>query len=150
MKEADIKILAERYGIASIYLFGSQSDDGLRYLKGKERSPGMFSDLDIAVAFRNPSGETFQLYGELYRELSELFPPYAVDLVFMHEVDTLFQYEIIKGHRIYEKDEILADECEESILKRAEDLSFKKKLFDREVMEAMEIGYFEFEYSPNP
>jgi hypothetical protein len=28
--------------------------------------------------------------------------------------------------------------------------SFKKKIFDKDIMEAIENGYFEFEYSPNP
>lgn len=35
-------------------------------------------------------------------------------------------------------------------MKRAEDLLFKKRVFDKEVMEAIEDGYFEFEYSPHP
>jgi len=68
----------------------------------------------------------------------------------MHEVNPLLQYEIIKGRRIYERDEFSADEFEERIMKMAEDLSFKKKIFDKDIMEAIENGYFEFEYSPNP
>ncbi len=67
----------------------------------------------------------------------------------MHEVSTLFQYEIINGVRIYEKDELLADEFEEGVMKSAEDLLYKKRIFNSEIMEAIEDGYFEFEYSPN-
>ena len=67
----------------------------------------------------------------------------------MHEMDTLFQYEIIKGIRIYEKDELYADDFEEGIMKRAEDLIFKRRILNNEIMEAIEDGYFEFEYSPN-
>lgn len=67
----------------------------------------------------------------------------------MQEVHTLFQYEIIKGVRVYERDKFVADEIEEEIMKRAEDLFFKKRIFDQEVMEAIECGYFEFEYIPN-
>ena len=66
----------------------------------------------------------------------------------MHEVNPLLQYEIIKGVRIFAKDEFSADEFEERIMKMAEDLSFKKKIFDNDVMEAIKNGYFEFEYSP--
>lgn len=66
----------------------------------------------------------------------------------MHEVNTLFQYEIIKGVRVYEKDEFLTDEFEEGIMKQAEDLLFKKRIFDSEILEAIEDGYSEFEYSP--
>jgi hypothetical protein len=59
----------------------------------------------------------------------------------------LFQYEIIKGERIYEKDSHSTDEFEEEIVKRAGDLMFKKKILDREIMETVEDGYIEFEYS---
>ena len=34
-------------------------------------------------------------------------------------------------------------------MRLAEDLQFKKKIFDEEVMEAIENGYFELEYRPN-
>ncbi len=47
------------------------------------------------------------------------------------------------------KDEFYADEFAERIMKKAEDLLFKKRIFNDEIMEAMENGYFEFEYSPN-
>jgi hypothetical protein len=68
----------------------------------------------------------------------------------MQEVNTLFQHEIIRGIRIYTRDESDADEFEEGIMKRSEDLLFKKRILDRDIMEAVENGYIEFEYSPNP
>jgi predicted nucleotidyltransferase len=141
--------IAEKYKCDLIYLFGSQAEKGKRYLSGKETAPDPFSDLDIAVSFEIPP-ETIDVYGCLYTKFSELFEPFEIDLVFIHEVDTLFQYEIIKAVRIYEKSETQADEFEEDVLKRTADLSFKKKEFDREVMEAIEDGYFQIEYSPNP
>jgi predicted nucleotidyltransferase len=150
MKESDILSVAKRYGIVLIYLFGSQADNGKRYLEGKDVMPDAFSDLDVAIAFENPPAEAIEIYGILFKEISEIFDPFHIDLVFMHEVNTLFQYEIIKSVRIYAKDELYADELEESIMKRAEDLLFKKRILDNEIMEAIENGYFEFEYSPNP
>ncbi len=142
--------LAERFGCVLIYLFGSQAESGRGFLEGKNLSPDALSDLDIAVALENPPASVLEIYGELYKELSKTFEPFNIDLLFIHEVDPLFQYEIIKGVRIYEKDEDLADEFEEVVIKRAEDLLFKKRIFDRDVMEAIEDGYIEFEYSPNP
>lgn len=150
MKESDIPSVAKRYGIVLIYLFGSQADNGKRYLEGEDVMPDAFSDLDVACAFENPPAETIGTYGILYKEISQIFEPFNIDLVFMHEVNTLLQHEIIKGVRIYTKDEFYADEFEESIMKRAEDLLFKKRILDNEIMEAIENGYFEFEYSPNP
>lgn len=150
MIKENIKALAKKYGITLIYIFGSQSDKGRRYLEGEDVSQDALSDLDIAVAFENPPAEAVGVYGDIYKEFSKIFEPFRIDLVFMHEVDTLFRYEIIKGVRIYEADSSLADAFEEDIMKRAEDLLFKKKYFDNDVMEAIENGYIEFEYSPGP
>lgn len=145
-----INDIADKYGILSIYLFGSQADNGRRYMEGNNVIPDPLSDLDVAVAFVNPSADIMKNYGPLYREFSNIFVLFNIDLVFMHEVNSLFQYEIIKGIRIYEKDETLVDEYEERIMKRAGDLQYTKRILDKEIMEAIEDGYFEFEYSPHP
>ncbi len=149
MTDNKVKALSEKYGIVLIYLFGSQADKGLKYLKGEGVTPDAVSDLDVAIAFENPQGETIKTYGILYKETSDIFDPFNIDLIFMHEVDTLFQYEVIRGIRIYEKDELYTDDFEEGIMKRAEDLVFKRRILNNEIMEAIEDGYFEFEYSPN-
>jgi len=150
MKEDEINAFAQRHNILIIYLFGSQAEKGERYLTGETVLPDDFSDLDVAILFKMPPAESMKTYGLLYREISEIFDPFTLDLVFMHEVNTLFQYEIIKGPRIYAEDELYADEFEERIMKIGGDLFFKKRIFDIEIMEAMENGYFEFEYSPHP
>lgn len=150
MKEETIKTIADKFGITLIYLFGSQAGNGKRYFEGTAVSSDPFSDLDVAVVFEKPPAETMKIYGSLYKEISELFAPFNIDLLFMLEVNCLFQHEIIKGVRIYERDESIADEFEERIMKRAEDLIFKKRIFDQEIMEAMEHGYFELKYNPNP
>ncbi|MBE0461829.1 MAG: nucleotidyltransferase domain-containing protein [Candidatus Aminicenantes bacterium] len=149
MKPQEIKNIAEKYGIALIYLFGSQAENGARYFKGDNINPEDLSDLDLAVSFKDVPSHPMKIYGALYKELSEVFEPFYIDLVFMHEVEILFQYEIIKGIRIFEKDESLADEFEEMIMKRAEDLAFKKTMLNREILEAIEDGYIEFEYRPD-
>lgn len=144
----DIINIAQEFDCIIIYFLGSQADKGRRYLEGEAVMPDAFSDLDVAVAFSKPPTEPIEIYGDMYKKLSKILDPFNIDLVFMHEVSTLFKYEIIKGVRIYEKDEFLADEFEEGIMKQAEDLAFKKRIFDREILEAIEDGYIEFEYSP--
>jgi predicted nucleotidyltransferase len=146
----DIRSIAEQFDCILVYLFGSQAERGRRYLEGEEGKPEAFSDLDVAVAFRNPPAETIRIYVEIYKEISEVLEPFNIDLIFVHEVNPLFQHEIIKGIRVYEKEEHLTDEFEEGVMKRAEDLVFKKRVLDREIMEAIENGYIEFEYSPHP
>jgi predicted nucleotidyltransferase len=146
MKAKELRDIAEKYGIAFIYLFGSQSENGARYLQGDGIAVEELSDLDAAVCFINIPSDPMKIYGALYKELSEVFEPFNMDLVFMHEVDALFQYEIIKGVRIFAIDSSLADELEEMIMKKAEDLAFKKRIMSREILEAIEDGYIEFEY----
>lgn len=146
----NVRDIAERYGCNIIYLFGSQMDNGDRYLRGESVAIEQCSDLDIAVCFEIPPLDIYKIYGSLYKVFSEMFEPFKVDILFMHEVDTLFQYGVIKGIRIYEKDADAADQFEEGVIKRAGDLLYKKRIFDKEIMEAVEDGYFEFEYSPNP
>ena len=148
MKAKEIKKIAKKYGISLIYLFGSQAEQGAKYLKGDNVNADDLSDLDLAVSFKNIPSNPMKTYGALYKEFSELFEPFNIDLVFMHEVEILLQYEIIKGVRIFEKDESLADEVEEMIMKRAEDLVYKKRILNREILEAIENGYIEFEYRP--
>jgi predicted nucleotidyltransferase len=150
MYDDRIKATAKQYGITLLYLFGSEAEKGRNYLEGGEVTPHPFSDLDVAVAFEKPPSEPMETYGHLYRELSEIFLPFNLDLVFIQEVNALFQHEIIRGVRIYARDEVEADEFEEGIMKRCEDLLFKKRILDRDIMEAVENGYLEFEYSPNP
>ena len=150
MRKETLKSIAERSGISLVYLFGSRADEGKRYLEGEEIATNSYSDLDIAVAFERFPVETVQVYGKLYREISDLFDPFRIDLIFIHEMNSLFQYEIIKGEKIYERSVTFADDFEEGVMKRAGDLIYKKRIFDRDVLEAMEHGYFEFEYVPNP
>ncbi|HUU52177.1 MAG TPA: nucleotidyltransferase domain-containing protein [Candidatus Heimdallarchaeota archaeon] len=148
MKARKIRNIAKKYGIALIYLFGSQAENGARYLAGDNISVEDLSDLDVAVAFENIPSEAIKIYGALYKEFSEIFAPFYIDLVFMHDMETLFQYEIIKGERIFNKDEFSTDEFEEKIMKMAEDLAFKQRIMNREILGAIEDGYFEFEYNP--
>jgi len=148
MKSRAIRELAEEYGIILVYLFGSQAEKGAKYLNGAKVRPDEFSDLDVAVAFKNPPSNAIKIYGRLYKDFSEIFDHLSIDLIFIHEVDTLFQYEIIKRIRIFEEDASSADELEERIMKMAEDLAFKKRILNKEILEAIKDGYFEFGYSP--
>ena len=143
-----IHTLAEAYDLSLIYLFGSQAATGNQYLEGIKVVPDEASDLDIAVAFQNPPTLPMETYGHLYRDLGKIFDPFDIDLIFAHEVNILLQCEIIKGVRIYKADESLADQFEERIMKLAGDLIVKKRMMDREIVEAIEDGYFQFEYTP--
>ena len=87
----------------------------------------------------------YKLYGNLYYDLSIIFEPFNIDIVFLHEANSLLKFEIIKGPCIYTLDEKFADEYEENVMKFASDLSFKRKMFEEYFLEALENGYFEIE-----
>lgn len=144
-----IETVARACDLMLVYLFGSQAMPGHQFLRGIEVVPDGLSDLDIAVGFRHHPALPMEAYGRLYRDLGDIFDPFDIDLVFVHEVDILLQYEIIKGVRIYEADESLADQFEEGVMRLAGDLMVKKRIMDREIMEGIEDGYFQFEYPPH-
>jgi len=134
-----------RLNVSLAYLFGSKKDQGLFLLKGDRVSADLESDLDVAVLLYSMPADTYDLYGQLFALFSDIFDPFRVDIVILNEVNSLLQYEAIKGERIYTADEKVAEDFEENVMIRAEDLSFKKREFDREVSEAIRDGYFEIE-----
>lgn len=74
-----------------------------------------------------------------------LFDPFEIDLIFLQEVNPLLQLEAIKGVAIYVEDETFQEDYEELVIKKAEDLKFKKREFNKDVLEVRKDGYFEIE-----
>lgn len=140
-----LKKIFRKYEVASAYLFGSQKDYGLKYLNEKEVAVEKKSDLDIGILLKMIPDNMYKFYGNLYYDLSNIFEPFNIDIVFLNEVNPLLRFEIIKGERIYCCDEDFADEYEERVIKFASDLSFKRKMFEKDFLEALENGYFEIE-----
>jgi len=135
--------LLKRHKVKIAYLFGSQKENGIAFLDGRLKEVERGSDLDIGVVFEELPQRRFEVYGDLYADLSILFEPFNVDLVFLQETDALFQYEVIKGNLIYSDDEIFLDDYEERVMKRASDLSYKRIDFEKDFLEAIRDGYFE-------
>lgn len=144
-KISRLKKLFKKYEVILAYLFGSQKDSGLKYLKEQEVTIEETSDLDIGILLKKLPVNMYRLYGNLYYDLSSIFESFNIDIVFLDEVNSLLKFEIIKGHNIYTSDEKFADEYEENIVKFASDLSFKRKMFEKDFLEALRNGYFEIE-----
>lgn len=142
-KTSRLNTLCEKHKIVLVYLFGTQQDAGFKYLQDQVIAVEKISDLDIGLNVKSPPDRMYEFYGNIYLDLSKLFEPFNVDIIFLHEVDALFKYEIVCGRRIYASDERIADEYEENILKIASDLSFKRKIFEKDFYESIENGYFE-------
>jgi predicted nucleotidyltransferase len=144
-QERLINILRQ-HGVKAAFIFGSQKEAGMAFLKGNIPMIDETADLDIGVIFEKLPEDVFTVYGELYAELSLLFEPFRVDLVFLQETALLFQYEAILGEVVYCDDESFLEAYEERVLKMASDLSFKKNDFERDFLEAIKDGYFEIEH----
>jgi predicted nucleotidyltransferase len=139
--------LLRSYQVKIAYLFGSQKEAGKAFLGGEERKKiGRKSDLDIGVVFEKLPVKPFEVYGEIYADLSAIFEPFQIDLVFLQETDVLFQYEAIQGELLYNEEETFLDDYEEMVMKQAADLSFKKIGFEKDFLEALRDGYFEIEH----
>lgn len=139
--------ILKQYGVALCYIFGSQKDIALKLLQGK-RVPliDRESDIDFAVVFKNLPENNLKTYALLSIELQEVVSPFRADLVFLHEVDHLIQFEAIKGYCVYCADEDFKEEYEEKVMKFASDEIEIFKLNEKDFFEAIENGYFQFEY----
>jgi len=142
---SNLNKILQKHAVILSYLFGSQKDNGMKYLHGQKIEIDRNSDLDIGILLETPPPHLYRFYGNLYYDLSMLFEPFNVDIVFLHEINSIFKFEIINGHRIYALDEKFADDYEENVMKLASDLFFKRKMFEKDFYEALENGYFEIE-----
>jgi len=135
--------LFRKYHVKIAYLFGSQKEKGRDFLSGQLTDIKFGSDLDIGVVFEKLPEHIFDVYGNLYADLSMLFEPFNIDLIFLQETDAIFQFEAIKGELIYCENEDFCDNYEETVMKKAADLSYKKIEFEKDFLEAIKDGYFE-------
>ncbi|MDP3487694.1 MAG: nucleotidyltransferase domain-containing protein [Bacillota bacterium] len=130
--------VAEEFGIAFMYLFGSQAENGYDYMRGSTvELNDPLADLDIGIIFKAGILETdiVSLYANLYNELDVLFDPFQVDLVLLEENHSVFQANAISGICIYSYDDCLRGQHEENILRRAADF---KPFLDKYLQEYLE------------
>lgn len=142
-----VRDLCLRFKIALLYVFGSQAQIGLRILQGRE--PGIAdpeADIDFAVLFEKLPEDALKTYALLSVELQELVSPFRADLLFLHEVDHLIQLEAIREILIYAVNDALQDTYEERVRMFAADELQIFRRNEKDMFEAMDDGYFEFEY----
>ncbi|MBM4135724.1 MAG: nucleotidyltransferase domain-containing protein [Nitrospira sp.] len=145
MKQIDK--ICKRYNVALCYLFGSQQEQGEARLEGKQvEVVDTESDIDFAVLFKTPPVNSLETYALLSLEFQELITPFKADLLFLHEVDHLIQLEAIKGINISSFDDGFRDEYEEKVMMFAADELEIFKMNEKDLLEAIDNGYFEFEY----
>lgn len=142
-----IKDICRKYNIALCYLFGSQQEIGKDILEGKKvEISDSEADIDFAVLFKKTPENALKTYACLSLEFQELVSPFKEDLLFLHEVDHLIQLEAIKGINIYSVNDRFREKYEEKVMMFASDELEIFKLNEKDLFEAIEDGYFEFEY----
>ena len=139
--------ICKKYNITLCYLFGSRQNEGKAVLYGEKLEiVDTESDIDFAVLFTRYPENTLETYASLSVDLQELVSPFRADLLFLHEVDHLIQLEAINGINIYTISNDFREAYEEKVMMLASDELEIFKLNEKDLFEAIENGYFEFEY----
>jgi predicted nucleotidyltransferase len=143
----NINDVCKKYNVALCYLFGSQQEKGKAILKGKHADMSdVESDIDFAVLLMKPPENALETYASLSVDLQEFVSPFRADILLLHEVDHLIQLEAINGINIYAINNNFREEYEEKVMMFASDELEILKLNEKDLFEAIENGYFEFEY----
>lgn len=120
--------ICRRYHIDMMYAFGSQCLELKDYIDGRpplgSTSP---SDADIGVRISEGCPISVRDKVNLTIELEDLFNKGRVDFVVLSEADPFLAANIIRGERLYAKDEYAADEYELYILRRAGDMAYLER-----------------------
>ena len=124
--------LCRRFGVASLYLFGSRAEEIAARVAGQMPVPGPAgSDLDVAV---QPAPEAFRLVDErvgLMQALEELFEVPRVDLVILPQASPFLAADAIRGELLFCDDEDRQAREELYYLRRAADLApFQRERLD--------------------
>ena len=124
-RKENLSQIAVKFDLDIIYAFGSHAKEVSEWVKGKRSvfSVEPSSDLDIGVRLCPGRRMSVKEKVDLALALEELFAVNRVDLVVIQEADPFLAANIIRGERIYSKDEYQADEYDLYILRRAGDLA---------------------------
>lgn len=119
----EIARLAQVYALESVYAFGSRAREILALFNG---DIGVLSDSlsDVDIGVKPEFGRNLSVSEkvDIAQGIEDLLNVSRVDLLVIPEVDPFLAANIIRGERLYCRDEYLADEYELFILRRAGDL----------------------------
>lgn len=133
--------ICEEYPILAVYLFGSVVEEGFALLADKlPENVDPHADIDVGVVFLQAVSDPkdrIRLYKRLYSDLSEIFSPLSLDMVFLHETGIIIQYEAISGQLIYSHDDDQRTDYEERVMKYYQDWKPVYDQYTKEVLEAI-------------
>lgn len=116
--------ICQKHGLDSLYLFGSLAEEARRWL---DQTTGHSlqgpSDVDVGIKTKTDERWAIEKKISLTLALEELFGCRRIDLVLLNEADPFLAAEIIRGERVYARNEQEADEYDLYVLRRAGDLA---------------------------
>lgn len=133
----EIAEVSRAFSLDLVFLFGSQKDRGLSLLQGNPvDAQDPLADLDIGVVFAPGAfpPQPYKVFGTLYADLQEIFRPLKVDLVFLEETESTFQFEAIRGACVFCRDQEILENYIERVLRRASDWHYTRKKIDQEFL----------------
>jgi predicted nucleotidyltransferase len=114
-----LKKISRRYSIDAIYAFGSRGMELKLFAAGAgDIDRSKVSDFDVAVKITPQKSLSVRQKSQLTIDLEELFRLTKLDLVVINEADPFLAANIIRGERIFCRDEYLADQYELVIVHR--------------------------------
>lgn len=122
-RRQDLMQLCQQYSVAILYSFGSRAKEAQKWLDGIQDD--LRGDSDVDIGARVAKGIIWSVKDKVHLalELEKLFNCGRVDLVVLQEADPFLAVEIIRGERLYARNEYEADEYDLYILRRAGDLA---------------------------
>lgn len=140
-RKRDLLRICEEYSILSVYLFGSMANEGAALLDNKiPANDDPLADLDAGIVFLHPVSdpkERLKYYRKLYSDLSDLFFPLSLDLVFLQETGVIIQAEAINGQLVYSRNDDQRTDYEEMVVKLYQDWKPVYDQYTKEVLEAI-------------
>ena len=111
-------------GVSILYAFGSRALEIYRWLEqDQQQLPLSSSDVDIGARAAPDVFWSVTDKVELALALEDLFNCPRVDLVVLNEADPFLAAEVIRGERLFARDNDEADEYDLYVLRRAGDLA---------------------------
>jgi predicted nucleotidyltransferase len=122
--QEQLSALFERYDLVAAYAFGSRADEIAACVRGEavEAAP-LASDADIGVLPARQHPLTPRDRVRLTIALEDLLHASRVDLVVLSEADPFLAANVVRGARLFARDEYEADEYDLYVLRRAGDLA---------------------------
>jgi predicted nucleotidyltransferase len=131
-----LALLAEKFGLAEIYAYGSRSKETAAKLRDMRFfSVNPRSDLDIGVRLKPEVSLEYSERVQLTLELEDLMNVPRVDLVILQEAEPFLALEVVRGEIMYAQDMDSQARYELYILRRAGDLFPYKKERLRMILE---------------